>query len=408
MQSNNEKSGAKHRFGAHPLLFLGGYTVIECEAERLKDVLNLCSTLEISYRGVQLTDDSRAFLCISFFSWGKLKTAADGYDIPLVEKTSRGIPVLISKHKHRLGIPIGIIVSLLIIFFSSGVIWDIRVDGAERLCEEDVISVLDDCGLRVGSKKSKLEISSIENAALILSDEISWISVNVIGTVANVEIRELDFAPEPEDNFSAANVVASENGKILGFEDIKGNIAVHIGDYVSRGQLLIGGIYGDEENGFRYTAAKGRVLAEVERTLVEQIPRNYRKKSYTGEKKCEKFLVFFKKEIKIFSNCGNLYPSYDKIDTIEYLRAPNGDDLPIGIRTVRYLEYTHTDQSHTDTELIELAQYKLRADIASALSDGELLGKLVDFELNESGIILNCSIRSIEDIAKTQEIKIES
>lgn len=396
----------KHRIKRHPLLSLFGYNAYSADAERLGEILNLCAHLGIIYRDVEISE-SKAFFCVPFFSSAKLEAEAQKQGISITLEASRGLTALVVRNKLRLGIPLGIILSLLMIFFSSGVIWDVRVDGADKVREDEVEAVLLECGLGVGSKKSKLNISAIENAALILSDEISWISVNVIGTVANVEIRELDFAPEDDDPI-ASNIVASENGKVLGFEDIKGNIAVHIGDTVSRGQLLIGGIYGDEENDFRYTAAKGRVLAEVERTLVEEIPRTYLRKTYTARQKYEKFLVFFKKEIKIFSNCGNLYPMYDKIDTIEYLCAPSGHDLPVGIRTVRYIEYIYEETARTDEELASLADYKIQARIASELCDGELLGRLDEQEISESGIVARCTVRSIENIAKTQKIDIGS
>ena len=387
-----------------PLLAALGYNVYSIEGERFHEALALCSRLGISFRDARIVGE-RALFCVPFFSARELEREARGRGIELELLASRGLAALVVHHRYRLGVPIGVIASILLIFLSSGVIWDVRVDGAERVREEDVKAVLRECGLTVGSRKSDIDVGEIENAALILSDEISWISVNVIGTVAKVEIRELDFAPEVDEP-AAANIVASENGRILGFEDIKGNIAVHIGDAVSRGQLLIGGIYGDEENDFRYTVAKGRVLAEVERELIEEIPRAYAKKSYTGEQKCEKTLVFFKKEIKIFSNCGNLYPSYDKIEAIEYLRTPNGYELPVGIRTVRYLEYEYEDVTRTDDELVALAKYRLDAALWEKLSDGELLGFVDESQISENGIVMRRSVRSIENIAKVQEIEI--
>ena len=403
--TDNEKLAIK-KYCSRLRLFSAvfGYSVYSVASDRLGDAIDLLCRLGISFREARQFEESAVF-CLPFFSATRFESAAAEMGLEVTLLRSRGIPPLVVRHRLRLGIPIGIILSLLLVFLSSGVIWDVRVEGAHRLVEEDVEAVLQDCGLGVGSRKSSLNIAAIENAALILSDEISWISVNVIGTVAKVEIRELDIAPE-DDEPIASNIVASENGKILGFENIRGNIAVHIGDAVSRGQLLIGGIYGDEENDFRYTAAKGRVIAEVERTLEVEIGRVYAKKIYTGRQKCEKTLIFFKKEIKFFSNCGNLYPTYDKIEAIEYLRTPNGLDMPVGIRTVRYLEYVYEDVSRTDEELTALAKYRLDVALSERLSDGELLGKLDTAQISESGIVAQREVRTIENIAKNQEIEI--
>jgi similar to stage IV sporulation protein len=223
-----------------------------------------------------------------------------------------------------------------------------------------------------------------------------------------VEIREVQFPDEQYGSeFSASNIVASKDGKIVGFENIKGNIAVEIGETVRKGQLLIGGIYGDDENGFRYTAAEGRVLAEVERELLIEIPRSEEQKIYTGEQKCEKSLIFFKKRIKFFSNYRNLPTSCDKIDIEEFFSAPNGKEIPIGIYTSRYAEYRYESVERTDDELLSLGYSRLDTLLRTELAKTELLSKEIETEIREDALILRCKVRCIEDIASEQEIKID-
>ena len=97
---------------------------------------------------------------------------------------------------------------------------------------------------------------------------------------------------------------------------------------------------------------------------------------------------------------------HDKIKEIEYLRAPNGNDLPIAICTVRYLEYEYEDVTRTDGELVSLAKYRLDAALSQSLSDGELLGFLDEEWISEDKIVMRRTVRSIENIAKIQEIEI--
>jgi similar to stage IV sporulation protein len=322
--------------------------------------------------------------------------------------SSHGIPSLLVRYRHRYGIALGVFFSLALIFLSGSVVWDIRIDGEDRLSENEVLSALEECGLSLGTPRRSIDIDALENRVLILSDEISWISVNIIGTVAEVEIREVQFPDEQYGSeFSASNIVASKDGKIVGFENIKGNIAVEIGETVRKGQLLIGGIYGDEENGFRYTASEGRVLAEVERELLIEIPRSEEQKIYTGEQKCEKSLIFFKKRIKFFSNYRNLPTSCDKIDIEEFFPAPNGKEIPIGIYTSRYAEYRYESVERTDDELLSLGYSRLDTLLRTELAKTELLSKEIETEIREDSLILRCKVRCIEDIASEQEIKID-
>lgn len=395
------------RNGVHPFRFLLGYRELSLPSSQLSALLDICRRQSVGYFSLRVSEDS-ASLCLPFFSSKKILRQALARGIAASVTAEEGIPALVLRHRMRLGLPLGLIISLALLFLSGRVVWDVRVDGESRLCESEVESILNSCGLHVGAPLSSLDISVIENRALILSDDISWISVNIIGTVAQVEIRELDIAPDgTEDEPLCANLIADRGGVITHMEDVRGNIAVETGDAVSQGQLLVGGIYGDEENGFRYTVAHGKIFAECEEELSVSVERKYQKKVYTGRIKYEKYLIFFKNQIKFFSNSGNSHTSCDKIDIVEYFPSPSGDGLPVGIRTVKYMEYTMVDAERSDSELAELAHYKMRLSTEEELSGGELLGMSSSFELTDEGYVLKRTLRCVRNIAISQPVEIE-
>ncbi len=394
-----------YKTGFHPMRALSGYRIVRLDRTALEAFLNMLNAGGISYGGIVIDEDT-AMLRLPFFGFSALCRKATERGIVLNEISAHGLPALALRYKMRLGVPLGLAIGLVLVILSQTLIWDVRVDGAGRLSDNDVKQVLEECGLSVGKWKSRLDIDVIENRVLIMSDDISWISVNIVGTVAKVEIRELDFAPEENESLPpAANIVAEQGGIIVALEDTHGELAVDVGDSVGEGQLLIGGVVGDELRGFRYLCAQGRVLASVECELETVITRKYQKKQYTGKEKCEKYLIFFENEIKFFTNSGNLYPLYDKIDTVEYLRAPNGDRLPVGIRTVRYLEYEYVEETRSDQQLKQLADYKMSL-LIDAL-DGEILKRGDDYSRDTEGCRLVCRLTVIKDIAKMQEIDID-
>jgi similar to stage IV sporulation protein len=389
----------------HPFLFLVGYRVCRTASESLARVIDVCRALDISFREVELVDGYADFI-IPFWLFGKLKRKLESENVELSLVSSHGIPGLLLRYRHRYGFTVAVVISVLLVILSGQVIWDVRIDGERRLTEQEVREVLRECGLERGTLISSIDAGVLENRVMIFSDDIAWISVNVIGTVAEVEIRELEFTERDEEIGNASNIVASHCGKIVGFENISGSIVVEIGEEVAEGQLLISGIYGDEENGFRYTNPKGRVLAEVERSFEIEVPRVETKKSYKEGVKCEKYLIFFKKRIKFFSNYRNLPPTCDKIDIEEFLLAPSGKELPIGIFETRYLEYEYVSEVRDDETLSRIAKQRLDAVILSELADAEILRKNIEYELYEDKIVLRCKIKCIVDIAKRQEIGI--
>ena len=200
------------------------------------------------------------------------------------------------------------------------------------------------------------------------------------------------------------DLIAERSGVIVGLEGVKGNIAVKVGDVVEEGSLLVGGRYGDEETGFRYMTAEGEVMAEVERSFSVRVPRKYQKKSYTGEVKYEKYLIFFEKEVKFFGNSGNLGSTCVKIIEDEILGF-FGADLPVVLRTETEKEYTLELRRRSEQEARALALEGLEAQIKEQLGGAEILSRKNSFTVVNGVCRLECELVCLEDIAKTVEFE---
>ena len=385
--------------------FLFGYTVFSVAKENIEKVINLCNAQNISFGDIQLKEDEARF-CISLMCEPKFKHEAKKCGIEVNLLSRKGIPALLIRYRRRVGLLIGAIICAITLTYASGLIWDIRIEGANGVNQEKIISDLRTCGFEIGTKKEGLDTSVLENKMLIVCDEISWISINVKGNVASVVVRKAEYPPEEKEKPICSNIVASQNGRIVGFEDIKGDICTKIGDDISQGQVLISGIAGEEGEPLRLMAAEGRVLAEVEEEIKIEIPKKYLKKVTKSSEKEEKYLIFFKNTIKIFSNSRNSDTTCDKIDIIENLYTNNGKKLPIATKTVKYIEYEYVECERSNAQMEELATQKLFSYINEELSDAEILTRSIRRELCEDKYILTCNIKCIKNIAQIREVEI--
>lgn len=374
------------------------------------DIFNICARHGIVYRNQSSTDKEISFEC-SLPATKKLSRICSERGITL-DTTEHGIPRLFVKYRRRYGIYAGLLISLMLFFMSGRIIWDIRIEGdLERLTKSEVISELNRCGLKVGMPRRKLNTGEVETRVIVYSDDISWISINVFGTVAHVEIREAEPTPEKENFYDAANLVATHDGVIEGFEDLKGNIQVRIGDFVREGELLVSGIYDSKALGFIYKCSSGKVFARVRSDYEVSVTLKYAEKRYTGKEFVEKYLVFFDKEIKIYTNFGKKSPKCDIIDTVNYADPIGKGELPVGIRTVRYAEYEYVNTERSPEEAISLAYNKLRAKEAelgvSDVISKELSGSFETVDGKEV-YVLRCSAVSVMNIAKQVKIEVET
>ena len=387
-----------------PFLYLVGYCILSVAKEDRERFVNLCAARELCYHVVDVTSEHLR-VRVSWVVAARLGIAAAAYGLNIKTEKRVGVPFLIGKMLKRGGIVAGLALSCLVIFLSGRVIWDVRIEGNDSVSAERIEQILGECGVFVGAQKESLDIDAIENRFLIISDEISWISVNIIGSVAEVEVREVAVA-QPKPMYAASNLVATKNGTVVGFEQVRGNIAVTLGEAVSVGQLLVGGIYGSEGEALRLVRSSGSVFALCEQDFCISVPMKYDKKVYTGRKKIKKSLIFFEKEVKFFGNSRNLYASCDKIDVVEYFDPFGLGELPIGIRTVTYEEYEICPAQRSEDEAREQANYLLWKAFEEQSPEAEVVGKHIVARREGEEYLLEATVESIENIAKEIEIQL--
>ena len=386
---------------ANPITFIFGYRIITADISFAADILNLCRKHGIIYRDQTATEDTLRLEC-SLFAARRLQKICQEKGISFLSIEERGVPRLFYKYRHRYGIFLGLLLSLLLIYLSGTVVWDIRIDGERRLTEEKILADLSMCGISIGSPIRSLDTDVIQNRMIIYSDDISWISINLSGTVAHVEIRESEPVPPDKIEYTAANLVAMSDGEISGFRDVRGEIVVKIGDLVREGELLVSGIRESATQGFSYTCAQGEVFAKTEASYNVDIPLKYEKKVYLDKK----YLVFFNNEIKIYSNNRNLDTSCDIIDTVEYANPFSFGELPFGIRTVRYLPYTYMTAERSAEEAVDLAFFKLRCT-EEEMGISDVISKQFSGDFSDGSYRLHCTATSVKNIAKQVEVVLQ-
>lgn len=389
---------------ANPIIFLLGYKSLVAPICFAADILNAARRYGIVYRN-QKSNGEYIYLECSLWSARRLIVVCERQGIVFSSIKEHGFPRILTKYRHRYGIFIGIIISIFLLVLSSTVVWDIRIDGEKRLTEKQVLSILDECGICVGSRLSSLDTDVIQNRVIIYSDDISWISINLSGTVAQVEIRESEPRPDTSEEPLAANLVATDDAVICGLEEVRGEIAVKIGDRVNRGDLLVSGIRDSTLKGFSYKAAKGKVLGKVTTDYFVEIPLEYQEKSYQSKVFVEKYIIFFNKMIKIYANNRNLATSCDIIDTVEYADIFSMGELPFGMRTVRYLPYDTVLAKRSAEEAIELALYKLRC-LEEELMISDVFSKQLSGDFLDGVYRLDCKSVYLKNIAKQVEVEI--
>ena len=389
----------------HPFLFLVGYATCSVSASDAVTLVNALCVRGIVYHDMG-EKDGRRYFRVSAFTRLRLLTLCEVLSIEIKTERKRGLPYIFVGLLRRWGLVLGGIAAILCIVLSQRVVWSIDVEGNKSVPDSVIIATLEECGVTIGTPLSQIDVDSVENRFLIISDDISWITVNLLGTVAKVEVREVARA-EIGPDYVCSNLIASKSGTIVELYQVRGDICVRLGDAVSEGQLLVSGVYGSDTSSVRFVRSEGQVLAACEKEYFIEIPLEYEKKVYTGEQKIKKSIIFFEKEVKFFGNSGNSYASCDTIEVVKYLDPFGLGKLPFGIRTLTYAEYSVETAVRTEEEAREEAIRVLWQRVSEDAPDGQVLSKSIVGELTDKGYVLRATVTTLENIAVEQEVKVE-
>ena len=244
------------------LRYLIGYIKFRAFGGFADRFINLCTKQGIPLWNVRnINGNITANTTIDGYLAIRSPARKSGMRVISIEKV--GVRYFLRKHKKRIGIMLGALVSVLVIFTLTQFVWSVSVVGNTNLEEDAILSSFKNYGVSVG-----VPISSIDNdevAALVMSEieTLSWVSVNIKGSVVVIEVREKTNAPEIYDDSKPTNVVASEDGVILSIDVLYGTEEVKPGSAVTKGDLLISGIVSHKDNTEKAIHADGYVKALV-------------------------------------------------------------------------------------------------------------------------------------------------
>ncbi len=320
----------------------------------------------------------------------------------------QGFPRLTRFLLGRPGFIAGALIFSLALFYSPRIIWDEQVSGNSNLTEEQVIAVLDEFGLGIGSYLPSINFDRLHADILASSEDISWISVNMRGSVAKVEIREARHGPtssHPEGVY--ANLISAEDAQIYSVEVTSGKSAVKKGAVVKKGDLLITGVVPVRPDKVRYEYASGEALAYVTRSISVEIPFECEEKVYTGKSKTENSIKIFKKLINLSLKGGIEYTIYDKIESSNQLSLWGLVRMPVWINKTRFDEYTYVTSSRSPDEAVSLAFSELRESMDEALADCELIRAKYTTDITDYAFVVRVDMVCLTNIATVSEFTVE-
>lgn len=391
----------------HLLDFLHGYADLEFDRETLRAFLNFCNRSGIRLCRIwEGRETVRVRVRLS--DAGKLCEYGLQCGVRLRVCARRGLPILLQRYRHRFGLWLGIVLFGTIVYTAPLFVWEIRVEGLDRLSRDYVCELLAEEGVRIGAFSPAIDRSRVYANILRRAPDISWLSVNLRGSTATVEIVERDVPQTTQMYADGANLIAARAGRIVGADIVRGALLVKNGDIVRAGALLVGGVLDSPLFGIRCLYAEGEVLAAVNDDYQIEIPLTCTARLYGEEKILEISVSVFGKSINIFKNYSISDANYDTIYRENNLPFSGLSRLPFFTATTVALPYTEQCVQLTEAEALARARIELKQRIAAEHAYAALLSREETYMIEDGMLIYRCSIEAIENIAAVAEFHVRA
>ena len=304
------------------------------------------------------------------------------------------------------GILLALALGIFIFLVSAGRVWDVRIDGNDRLTDRQIEAYLASQGLEIGVPWRSIDKSAVENSILTDNGDIAWISVNRRGTVAYVQLIESENTGIPDGSAPPySNIVAECDGVIEEITVESGVAAVKVGDVVRAGDVLISGIV-ESEKGITLCRAGGVVRASSVTELTATVTETASERVVIGHRTVEIRLNIFNFSVNIFKNYGNCENTCDIIRENRNFALFGRLRLPIRIEKVYAVEYEERQYTVSREEMSILAKRNLNAMIYSAFKDADVLKLRTAEEFSDGVYRITARVVYSTDVGKVSAIEI--
>ena len=308
---------------------------------------------------------------------------------------------IIKRIKKDIFILSSLLISLLLIYTLSNIIFKVEVIHSNKNIIKLVTKELEDNGIKKYKfVKNYQEIEKIKNKILEENkDTLEWLEIIREGTKYTIRVEERIINNKHKDN-KIYNIVASKNAVIKNIYAESGEKIRSINTYVKKGDIIISSDITLPNNEKISKTASGKVQGEVWYNINIEYPYQYHEIKYTGNKKKVLVLNLLNKRISFFD--FHKYKTFNR--NIKYIYNNNitpisliyEDEYETNIINEVYDYNTAREKAITKAKDKMLEKYPNIKDITNI--------KIIKEEDKKNKISLNLFVTCLEDITEYQEV----
>ncbi len=382
--------------------------------KNIERFLNLCSRAHIVLWDGKRTEQSYEANALKRHE-KQLKAFAEKAQLDWELFDIYGAAKLGKLYKKRSGFIIGTVLCIFVFILSQQLVWRIEVRGNEEVSASSIVKTLNELGLKKGSIKAGLDVIRLADELTLNYENISWVGINLVGTVAEVEIVERVMPPNLLDETDSCNVVAGKAGQLVELEVYDGKRMVKTGDTVREGQLIASGIITDKKGRNIYRHARAKAMIEYTEEEVIAVPLKIRELIVSGDHFNTYRIGVGKYSIPIsfdtlFNSSG--FSTEEGLVESGVFKSTEGQQWfysvrnrrilgPVFMQIQQYIPAEETVLSYSINQAKKLAVLELnKLQTKLEGQDIEIVSRTADFSVKNNVLYMEATLSCREDVAK--------
>ncbi|OME53680.1 MULTISPECIES: sporulation protein YqfD [Paenibacillus] len=378
-----------------PLSSLRGFVTLHVTGPQVERFINF-----ISEAGIMIWDVRPAE------GGASLKLLLDDFYVlrPILKKTGcrmhvtgrSGLPFLMARLWKRKFFGIGILMFGITLFMLSTMVWSIRVEGNEKIASEDILAAARQEGVYPFQWIWRLEEpDKLSKGLLAHLPGVSWIGLQRTGTSIKIQVVEAK-QPDIKPLLSQRHLISRTDAVVTEIYAEQGRPVVARNSRVKKGDILISGALGDEEN-VEYVVAKGEVKGLVWHEYNIEVPLKTTNSTYTGERKDRTYLVLGKWAIQLWGYGKSAFENSKTLTEHDPL-SWRSIELPLGLMTEKEMEINETKDTITTEAGVARGIERAKNDILARYGvDSVIKSQKVLHEKKENGKVYMKVIFEVEE-----------
>lgn len=391
-----------------------GYLLVHLTGYAPERFLNMCGKRNILIWNLKVTTDGYFF-----------NISVEGYKVlrPILRKTRtkariierHGMPFFMHRYRGRKMFVAGILFFVGMLFYMSGFIWNIEINGNSYLSKDTILEFLAEENATFGTKISDIKCGQLEETLRSDYPEVIWTSIKIYGTKLTVDLQESllseqSYGTKEEE---ICDIVAAKDGIIMYMITRHGTPMVKVGAKVKKGDCLVSGeipINSDdgEVAGYLYERADADISAQVTYEYEEVIAKSYKEKILENE---PEFHYAVQVGDVVIKNPFLSVPEGLYDETVENIQLRLGENfyLPLFMKKIKYQSYVLETKEYTEEEVKKVAEAHFLQYLSNLEEKGiQITEKNVMIKRVNQNYLVSGTVTAVESIVSYQPTEIRS